>query len=384
MEAVTIQLAAAAAEAAPTGGAPVKDMIIATAMVGAILALLVVLTVWHRSGRTTLLKDLGGLGEWVTGLPGWVVIPVVVWSISGATALFGLHWDEASHIDNGRDAGPLANASHYLLILGIMGILASGWLAIVLPRRGEPTGPASIRLTEEWRAPLGGFVVVFAAAFGALGFPLDDVSHRIFGQDVTLWGTTHVWMIAGMVLTLWGILILVVEGQLATGTRARAAKRPPYMQRFMIAGLGGAVLFALSAFLGEFDYGVPQFRLLFHPVLVAFIAGLSLVFIRIIAGRGAALTTVIAFLALRGAFALIVGPEGFGYTTGMFSLFIAEALLVELAARAIAPSVSPYRFAALAPSRSARSASAPSTSGATPRWRSAGPRRCCPRPSSSR
>ena len=34
-------------------------------------------------------------------------------------------------------------------------------------------------------------------AFSLIGFPLDDVWHRLFGQDVTLWGPTHLMLIGG-------------------------------------------------------------------------------------------------------------------------------------------------------------------------------------------
>ena len=33
--------------------------------------------------------------------------------------------------------------------------------------------------------------------YALMGFPLDDIWHRIFGQDVTLWGPTHLMMIGG-------------------------------------------------------------------------------------------------------------------------------------------------------------------------------------------
>ena len=66
----------------------------------------------------------------------------------------------------------------------------------------------------------------------------------------------------------------------------------------MIAG--GGVLAALSIYQGEFDFGVPQFRLLFHPVLLAFAAGVALTMGRIVAGRGAALGAVAFFVLVRG------------------------------------------------------------------------------------
>ncbi len=77
---------------------------------------------------------------------------------------------------------------------------------------GKPSA-ASIQIGENWYAPLGGLLICAAAAFALLGFPLDDVWHRLFGQDVTLWGPTHLMLIGGASLTLVGMAVLLVEGQ---------------------------------------------------------------------------------------------------------------------------------------------------------------------------
>ena len=52
-----------------------------------------------------------------------------------------------------------------------------------------------------------------SSSFALIGFPLDDVSHRIFGQDVTLWGPTHLMMLTGAAVSLIGILMLMAEGR---------------------------------------------------------------------------------------------------------------------------------------------------------------------------
>ena len=49
-------------------------------------------------------------------------------------ALLGMYWDISLHIDNGRDPGPLANPAHYLILVGLFGIFAAGFIAIALPR----------------------------------------------------------------------------------------------------------------------------------------------------------------------------------------------------------------------------------------------------------
>ena len=48
--------------------------------------------------------------------------------------------------------------------------------------------------------------------YAMIGFPLDDVWHRIFGQDVTLWGPTHLMMIGGANFSLFAVLMLEYEG----------------------------------------------------------------------------------------------------------------------------------------------------------------------------
>jgi hypothetical protein len=95
--------------------------------------------------------------------------------------------------------------------------------------------------------------------------------------------------------------------------------------------LPGAFLLGLSTFQAEFDFGVPQFRLVFQPMLVMLAAGVALVAARIWLGRGAALGAALFFLALRGLMALLVGPV-LGEPLPHFPLFLVEAVLVELIA----------------------------------------------------
>src|SRR5829696_7046508 len=135
--------------------------------------------------------------------------------LSLLTAAFGMYWDIALHIDKGRDAGPLANPAHYFILLGLYGILAAGWFAIVLPRADDPRSPAALRIAPDWHIPVGGVLLTACASFSLIGFPLDDVSHRLFGQDVTLWGPTHLMLLGGAAMTLVGILVLITEGYLA-------------------------------------------------------------------------------------------------------------------------------------------------------------------------
>jgi hypothetical protein len=337
-----------AADAAPAGGAELSQVVVATAAVTFLTAVLAALGLLHRAGRVQVLERASiALGRH-TGLPGWAALPASLAGFSLLTAALGMYWDIALHIDQGRDAGPLANPAHYFILLGLYGILAAGWFAIVLPREGDAQSPAALRLGDGWSIPVGGVLLTACASFAMIGFPLDDVSHRLFGQDVTLWGPTHLMLLGGAALTLVGILVLITEGHLASrpasgsgsGEPSRLADR---LRHSRVIGACGGLLIGLSIFQAEFDFGVPQFRLLFHPVLIAFAAALGLVVARTVLGRGGALAVVAFYLVVRGGLSLLTGPV-LGEATPHFPLYVVEALLVEMLAWRMRPGT--FRFGA--------------------------------------
>ena len=184
-------------------------------------------------------------------------------------------------------------------------------------------------------------LICACGAFSLIGFPLDDVWHRLFGQDVTLWGPTHLMLIGGAAMTLVGIGVLTVEGMRATSESWEDGEHR-HMELARAVALTGGLLIGLSTFQAEFDFGVPQFRFVFEPLLIMLSAGVGLVAARLYAGPGAALAAVAFFLAARGLLALLVGPV-LGETTPHFPLYVAEALVVELVALRI-PARRPLAF----------------------------------------
>lgn len=332
------------AAAPPAGGAALDEILIATAGALILTVLLLTLGIGHRSGRVRVLARTAAAVERRSGLPGWVALPAAIATASLLTALFGMYWDISLHIDQGRDEGPLANAAHYYILIGLFGIFSAGFMAMVLPK-GRPSATA-VRLTPDWHAPLGGVLIVSCAAFALLGFPLDDAWHRIFGQDVTLWGPTHLMLIGGAAMTLLGIGALHAEGARSRGAHARGhafgGDARGWLRRFQLVALSGGLLIGMSTFQAEFDFGIPQFRLVFHPMLVMLAAGLALVAVRVWLGRGAALGAVAFFIAMRGLLALLVGPV-LGEAAPHFPLYVVEAAIVELVALRI-PRERPLRL----------------------------------------
>jgi hypothetical protein len=328
----------------PAGGAEMIEVVAATGGALLLTSALIALAHLHRTGRTDLLRRAAGWAARRTGLPTWSALPSLLVALSLVTALFGMYWDIALHIDDGRDAGPLANPAHYFILIGLFGIFASGLIAIALP--DEKPSRVAVKIAPGWYAPLGGVVLLATASFSLAGFPLDDVWHRLFGQDVTLWGPTHLMLIGGAGLSLIGHAILLVEGGPRT-VPARVTKGLiGFIARTRLAGVCGGLLIGLSTFQAEFDFGVPQFRLVFQPLLIAVAAAVALVAARIYAGRGGALAAVAYFLVIRGIVALLVGPA-LGETVPHMPIWIAEAVVVELLALRIARE-RPYLFGALA------------------------------------
>jgi len=343
----------------PAGGAALGQVAGMSAVVSCFTVLLLWLGLGHRSGRVHALRRASAAAGRATGLPGWAALPLGLAGVSLLAAVFGLYWDVSLHIDQGRDPGPLANPAHYFILVGLYGIFAAGWLAIVLPSATDMGRlPSAVRIAHGWEAPVGGLLMAACASFALIGFPLDDVSHRLFGQDVTLWGPTHLMMLGGAALTLVAILVLLTEARLtqrlapaapaAGGTGSADAPLAARLRRLRVIAACGGMLIGLSIFQGEFDFGVPQFSQLLHPLLIAFAASLALVLARTLLGRGGALAAVAFFLALRGGLALLVGGA-LGETVPHFPPYVVEALLVEAVALALgARRVGSFGFAALA------------------------------------
>jgi hypothetical protein len=336
---LTALSSAVSAASQPAGGAALDQVAIAT--VGAMVAtgVLLYLVIGHRWGRVSVLGRLSTLSERVSGLPGWAGVPLAVATVSLMVALFGMYWDISLHIDNGRDAGPLANPAHYFILAGLFGIFAAGVLAIGLPVDERP-GPAAVRITEGWYAPVGGVLIAACGAFSLIAFPLDDFWHRLFGQDVTLWGPTHLMLIGGAGMTLVGQAILLAEGMRARRAKAATAGdsfsvSPTLVVAVRRVALMGGFLIGLSTFQAEFDFGVPQFDQIFQPMLIALAAGVALTTARVWVGPGGAFGAVLFYFGVRGGVSLIVGPV-LGETTPAVPLYFAEAACLELAGLALA------------------------------------------------
>ena len=369
--------------AAPSaGGAPLDQLaVIAALYVGGTAAVLW-LIVAHRRGRTKALARAGAAASWVFRSPDWVALPVFVAAVALLCLMGGGFWDIGYHIDYGRDDGPLGNPGHYPQLFGFWGTFAAGLLCVGLARQ-EQAGPAWVSLTEGWRLPVGAILLLACAGFGMLALPLDDVWHRIFGQDVTLWSPTHFMLLGGGTFSVIAMLVLIAEGARARRRAAAAAAdgrgsngRGPWARlevfgpdsplmriellrgRELAARVGrlwdraqrvillGGMLVGFEAFVAEYDWGVPLYRQVWQPLLLAGSAAFVFTAARSWAGRGGALGAWASYLIIRALATLI--PVLAGRSQAALPLLLAGAVCVELVALRVDPRARALAFGALA------------------------------------
>ncbi|MGH2727959.1 MAG: hypothetical protein ACRDKS_13385, partial [Actinomycetota bacterium] len=243
------------------------------------------------NGGRSVLRRISDRLERITGMPGWAAAALGIGLGGLMVAAIGFYWDVAWHIDLGRDK-ELFTPAHDMILLGLLTIpLAAGAAIVLASAAGAETRLRVGALRVPWSS-----VALGAIGLGALtGFPLDEFWHRSYGIDVTMWGPTHLMMIGGASITPIGLWLVIRESgaSLAKGTVART----------IATVLSGATLTGLSTFQGEFDFGVPQFQLLYHPVLVVAAAAAGLTLARDVLGRGGALKAVAGFAVIRGGIA---------------------------------------------------------------------------------
>ena len=291
---MTVQpiLAEAAAAQASAGGAPLDQILVVVAFTTLVYAGLAWVMWRERRGGSTSPSLAGRVCEAVAradgGSPRWFLAPMAIQVAGALSGAIGLYWDVSFHISEGRDEGPLANPAHYLIFFGLIGMFLGGALALALADGRLPA--RTLRITRSWRVPVGPALSTAIALCALAGFPLDDVWHRLFGQDVTEWGPTHIVMIGGTILLPYSMLLTCAETR-QIGARSR-------VRTFLEAIALVIVFIGPVAFLLEYAYGVPQFPLLMDPIVLSIAATMTMV-LAMLRGRAWVVTTWLGFAALQ-------------------------------------------------------------------------------------
>ena len=148
---------AAAPASPPAGGAPIGQVIGATAAGLLLTAALLVIGLRYRQNRLPLLDLVARPFTLLLRVPAWSALPVALGTGALVLAGTGFYWDVAVHIDRGRDPGPFGTPAHFPILIGLFGIFAAGWLALVMAR-GQGCRPHGDRAHEgPGRCPRAGW-----------------------------------------------------------------------------------------------------------------------------------------------------------------------------------------------------------------------------------
>lgn len=147
---------------------------------------------------------------------------VALWVLLGGKLLgaWGLAWDIQWHLLVGRDTFWIA--PHLMMYGGITaGLLVTfGVLALdtAAARRGaRPPGAITIVGVTSTR---GMHLAAWGLALVILAAPIDDLWHRLFGLDVTLWSPPHLLGLLGSAINTLGTVVIATEVY-PIGSRAR-------------------------------------------------------------------------------------------------------------------------------------------------------------------
>lgn len=317
----------------PAGGAAFHEILIAAGIAGVVILFFGWVTLMERLDKP---NPVGALADWaakISGLPRWVALPAVLGLVSILSCAWGVWWDVPIHMQKGRDAGPLANPSHYPIFLGILGFCHAGILSMALAR--DPLPRHTIRLAPGWRVPLGAVIITGAGLIALVGFPADDFWHRFFGQDVTEWGPTHTMMIGGAVTFVLGIPLLLAEAA-QVGTVGERALMGRIFGHRVVTGLAIALCGIPFAFLMEFDLGVPQFPAVTEFLIFGFLAAWICTSVRLWVGPGGALLVAGGYLFVH-AFLWVTIDVLPDVLLARFLLLVPSAVIVELVGLALRP-----------------------------------------------
>ena len=251
-----------------------------------------------------------------TGYPGWSMAGVLSGLIMLLVVVIGFYWDVAWHIDNGRD-DELFTPSHVMILVGLGGLIYAAGIAVLFASLEKANTALRFGFLH---VPWSAVLLTALGIGGVVAFPLDAMWHDAYGVDVTLWSPPHIQLVISGSLGTIALWLMLAE--------ARPWAEPTLLGRFIHVLTAGTVLVGMSTLQGEFDYGVPQFQVLYLPVLIMIAAGFTLLAVRRALGPWGAVKVVGIYLVLRAFLAFSIGGA-LNHTVPHFPLYLGSALVVE-------------------------------------------------------
>ncbi|HEY1351558.1 MAG TPA: hypothetical protein VGF67_18215 [Ktedonobacteraceae bacterium] len=137
----------------------------------------------------------------------------LVASLGTLIFLEGTSWDIQWHTYIGRDRTLVP--PHLLMLTGVT-ISGLAGLVLVLSEtfrshRNPTVVQQGYNFAFLFRAPLGAYIVGYAALLAAVAFPLDAYWHALYGIDVAIWAPFHLLFVASMALVSLGVTYLLIS-----------------------------------------------------------------------------------------------------------------------------------------------------------------------------
>jgi hypothetical protein len=250
------------------------------------------------------------------------VLPVL--ALGSLSGLIGVYWDISWHIDIGRDT--FFSPPHNFIYLSMLIALLISVYGLITDRRASPL---HVCLGRAHLHP-GLLIVAVGAALELFFAPADELWHRMFGADVTLWAPMHLIGVSGLILyTFGGLVSSQVEWRLTADPRRKHLF--DYSSLLFAALLLGWSMLLLA----EYEFGVPAFPIYWHPLLLSSLPIFTLVLIADLkplpfAATMTALLFTIIRLLLAGWLTVTASLNLAGITQPVIPILIGTALAVDL------------------------------------------------------
>jgi hypothetical protein len=149
----------------------------------------------------------------------WALRRAALWALlaSRLIALWGVRWDIQWHVVIGRDSFWIA--PHLMTYAGVSGVVLLAF-GVLLWETGRPAGGTGTVRVLGLRGTRGFQVTAWGAAITVAAAPIDDLWHRLFGLDVTIWSPPHLLGFLGGAVSSLGSFVIAREAYPA-GSRAR-------------------------------------------------------------------------------------------------------------------------------------------------------------------
>ncbi len=215
----------------------------------------------------------------------WQIGVLPILALGSLAGLLGVYWDIAWHIDIGRDS--FFTLPHNFIYGFMTIVLGMSLYGLIRDQRDTffhlKVGKIQLH-SGVLLVAVGAMLVLFFA-------PADDLWHRLFGPDITLWGPMHLVGLLGFTTATFGGLVSSWLEYSITASR-----------KFLWTTLlFAAILLGWSMlFLAEYEYNVPAFPIFWHILLLTALPTFTLILIsKLEAVKYAATVTTVLFTLIR-------------------------------------------------------------------------------------